>query len=204
MTGFSVWRICAVGCIALAACVPSNDVASRSSQTSANEVRVSGKAPAASVSERRFTAYLTGYTYWDNTPPGSAAIARPVIHRRAGGIGTYDDPVTLAVGHKIIGGRQTLDYEAGTRFYIPNLRRYAIVEDVCGDGPRPQNGPCHTGHRGHPWLDIYLDGRRVGDAESQRCAYRITGLQTVVINPRPGYPVDRGPISESGCGVYPS
>ena len=49
-----------------------------------------------SKSEQRFTAYLTGYSYWDNTPPGSSAIARPVVHRRAGGSGTYNDPVTIA------------------------------------------------------------------------------------------------------------
>ena len=42
-----------------------------------------------SKSEARLSAWVTGYTYWDNTPPGSATIARPVVHDEAGGIGTW-------------------------------------------------------------------------------------------------------------------
>ena len=83
-------------------------------------------------SERRMTVFLTGYSYWDNTPPGSAIIGRPVIHEFAGGSGTWADPITLAVGWRIYFGRHFEDYEPGTRFYIPRLRKYAIVEDLCG------------------------------------------------------------------------
>jgi hypothetical protein len=157
---------------------------------------------AAPRGETRFTAYLTGYTWWDNTPPGSAEISKPVVHRKAGGLGTFDDPVTIAVGHRIEGGRQTLDYPAGTRFYIEKLRKYAIVEDVCGDGNTPQAGPCHTGYRGHPWLDIYIGGGRESAAASDACARRITALQAIVINPGPGYPVHAGEIAASGCRVF--
>ncbi len=143
--------------------------------------------------------YLTGYSYWDNTPRGSTQIARPVIHRRAGGTGTYDDPITVAVGHSISGGRNRMDFPAGTRFYFPNLRKYGIVEDVCGDGPRPQNGPCHTGHNGLPWLDIYVGGRSVSSAVADRCMRSITGVQTAVINPVSGLPVREGEITLSTC-----
>lgn len=151
---------------------------------------------------RRLTAYVTGYSYWDNTPPGSAAIARPVVHRRAGGSGTYNDPITLAVGHKIQGGRQTLDFPAGTRFYIEKLKKYAIVEDVCGDGPKPQAGPCHTGYRGYPWIDIYVGGARHGRGHSNTCMRRLTGLQPVVVNPRRDREVVRGELTGSGCAVF--
>lgn len=34
------------------------------------------------------TAYLTAYTWYDNTPAGSAEIANPVVHSKAGGKGT--------------------------------------------------------------------------------------------------------------------
>lgn len=47
--------------------------------------------------ERRMTVFLTGYSYWDNTPPASAIIGRPVLHEVAAGVGTYDDPVTLRI-----------------------------------------------------------------------------------------------------------
>ncbi len=148
------------------------------------------------------TVYLTGYSWWDNTPRGSAAIAKPVIHRKAGGRGTYNNPITLAVGHVINGRRQTLDFPAGTRFYFPRLRKYAIVEDVCGDGRTPQNGPCHSGHKGLPWVDIWVDGRRAGESAANSCMYRITGVQEAIINPGRGYPVEVGPLTESGCRKF--
>jgi hypothetical protein len=152
--------------------------------------------------EKHFKAYVTGYSYWDNTPPGSAAIARPVIHRRAGGTGTYRDPITIAVGHVMRYGRSKLDYPAGTRFYIKGLRKYAIVEDACGDGNRPQDGPCHTGHRGLPWLDIYVDGSKSSPSASNACAHRLTKVHGIIMNPKPEYPVVAGRLTESGCPVF--
>jgi hypothetical protein len=162
------------------------------SETSADILKVS-------TSERSFTAYITGYSYWDNTPPGSAAIARPVLHQRAGGMGTYRDPVTIAVGYRLVGGKARLDYPAGTRFYLPHLRRYAIVEDICGDGPNPDVTGCARGKNGHPWLDVYVDGSGVGASAANTCMSRLTGFHPIIINPRDGYPVSSGPIAESGC-----
>ena len=149
--------------------------------------------------EAVMTVYLTGYSFWDNTPPGSAAIARPVLHKRAGGVGSYKDPITIAVGHRIDDGVQSLDFEPGTRFYLPELRKYAIVEDVCGDGPTPQLGPCHIGHKGHPWLDIYVGGRNITPEQAEDCMRSITGVQKVVINPRRNYAVEKGEIAQSTC-----
>jgi hypothetical protein len=156
------------------------------------------------VVEQSFTAYITGYSYWDNTPPGSAAIARPVIHRKAGGKGTYNDPVTIAVGYRLVGGKARLDYPAGTRFYLPHLNRYAIVEDICGDGSRPEVTGCARGKGGAPWLDIYVDGSRAGASAANACMYSLTGFHEIIMNPRKGYPVSAGPITESGCATSPS
>src|SRR5687768_13826608 len=78
----------------------------------------------AQAAEVRYRSFVTGYSYYDNTPPGSPDISHPRIHKTAGGVGTWRDPITLAVGHKIEGGRDILQFPAGTRFYIPNLRRY--------------------------------------------------------------------------------
>lgn len=158
----------------------------------------------ASTVEQSFAAYITGYSYWDNTPPGSAAIARPVIHQRAGGKGTYADPVTIAVGYHLVGGKARLDFPAGTRFYLPHLMRYAIVEDICGDGPDPHVTGCARGKNGRPWLDIYVDGSRVGASAANACMYQLTGFHEIIINPRKGYPVSAGPIAESGCIAAPS
>ena len=152
--------------------------------------------------DQAMQVYLTGYSYWDNTPPGSAQIARPVIHNRAGGTGTYNDPVTLAVGHVKNGGTSTMDFQAGTRFYIEKLRKYAIVEDLCGDGNNPQDGPCHSGYNGRPWIDIYVGGRHSDKEFTNQCMYRITGLQNVIISPNPGLPVSPGELAASGCQVF--
>lgn len=198
-----------IGALALSACVAdgvslaSKSPAATGSQVSRNLTSaISAGAIAPRNGETRFSAYLTGYSFWDNTPPGSAAIARPVIRRRAGGTGTYTDPITIAVGHAIYGSRQVLDYPAGTRFYFPALRKYAIVEDVCGDGNMPQNGPCHSGHNGLPWLDIYVDGSSSARGAAHSCASKLTRVHTVIRNPRSDYPVVAGKLTESGCPVF--
>lgn len=148
------------------------------------------------------TVFLTGYSYWDNTPPGSAIIGRPVIHQTAGGTGTYRDPITLAVGWRILFDWHLEDFTPGTRFYIPKLRKYAVVEDLCGDGLKPQDGPCHIGWKGHTWLDIYVDGSTTDTETADRCMARLTGIQDVIINPRPEYRVAPGRIVETGCEVF--
>lgn len=151
-----------------------------------------------------FTAYITGYSYWDNTPPGSAEIARPVIRQKAGGTGSFSDPITIAVGYRLVNGKAHLDFPAGTRFYLPHIQRYAIVEDICGDGPNPHLTGCARGKNGKPWLDIYVDGSRVGPAAANECMYRLTGFHEVLLNPKKGYAVSAGPIAESGCGANSS
>jgi hypothetical protein len=147
-------------------------------------------------------AYITGYSYFDNTPPGSADISNPVLHQTAGGTGTYADPITVAVGHSISNGTDTLDWPAGTRFYIPNLHRYFIVEDTCGDGGKPQNGPCHKGYPSgaSTWLDVWVGGKGGTSNGADNCMDAITRVSTVVVNPPAGYPVTSGDIySAAGC-----
>ena len=85
--------------------------------------------------EVRYQSFVTGYSWYDNTPPLSATVCCPVRHQEASGVGTYADPITMAVGHTIVGGQSILDFPAGTRFYIPNLRRYftGASTDACAD-----------------------------------------------------------------------
>lgn len=156
--------------------------------------------PSSNGSEKQILAYITGYSYYDNTPPGSTDISNGVLHSKAGGTGSFTDPITLAVGHVISGSKDTLDYAAGTRFYIPDLRRYFMVEDTCGDGNSPQSGPCHTGYQGHPWLDVYV-GQGASKSASDACMDKITEIHEVLINPAPNYPVVVGDIA-SNCALY--
>jgi hypothetical protein len=132
--------------------------------------------------------YLTGYDWYDNDPPNSAAIAYPVIHRQAGGIGTYADPITAAVGTS----HGVPDLKPGTRFYVPTLRRYFIVEDQCAE--------C-TAH----WYDLWVDGRTDTKKEAYRCMSKITGTRQVILNPPRDYRVVAGAIARNhGCtALYP-
>ncbi len=109
------------------------------------------------------TTYTTAYTWFDNTPAGSASISHPVLHKSAGGTGTFEDPITIAVGHSLATGQDVLDFPAGTRIYLPDVRRYFIVEDTCGDGNDPQGGPCHQGTNADGtnstiWIDMWIGG----------------------------------------------
>ena len=144
--------------------------------------------------ESRFIAYTTGYGWPDNTPAGGA-IALPVIHSTAGGTGTFSDPITMAVGHVISGGKSTPDYPKGTKFYIPTLRKYFIVEDLCGDGGAPQNGPCHTGYQGMPWLDVWVGGQGIATSLVYSCQDTLTDTHLVIKNPASNYMVVSGAIT---------
>jgi hypothetical protein len=159
---------------------------------------------AASAGEREIQAYMTGYSYFDNTPAGSPSISHPIVHRQAGGTGTYEDPITVAVGHSKAGGQHTLDWPAGTRFYVPAMSRYLIVEDTCGDGAAPQNGACHTGYPSpaSTWLDVWVDGRDGSSSSADSCMGNLTGVHAVIVNAGPGRPVSAGPIaSGGGCAI---
>ena len=79
---------------------------------------------------------LTFYGWPDNDPPNSAKIASPILHREAGGAGTYDDPTTVAVKGP---------WAPGTRMYLPYLSRYLIVEDLCAS--------CTN-----DWIDVWAGG----------------------------------------------
>ena len=159
-------------------------------------------------------AYTTGYTWFDNTPPGSTLISHPVRHARAGGIGTYADPITLAVGHSLETGRDVLDYAAGTRFYLPHVRRYFIVEDTCGDGASPQDRGCHNlalaPSGATTWVDLYVGGTAEDDrAAVQACAAKVTDgdteLHTMIKDPASTHPVVPGTLFNAGrcTALYP-
>lgn len=144
------------------------------------------------------SAYLTGYSYYDNTPPGSSEIAFPgTRHDVAAGTGTYEDPITLAVGWHEDAGPQ---WPVGSRFYLPFLHKYVIVEDLCGD--EAENGPCYqldeAADGATTWLDVWTGGEGQSREVSDSCMGRITAIHTVVHKPADDYPVNPGDIT-SAC-----
>jgi len=150
--------------------------------------------------ENRFIVYFSGYASGDNTPKGSRQTTIGERWGFAGGSGTYDDPITLAVGHSITRGRDIPDYPRGTKFYVPYLRKYFSAQDSCGDGDTPQNGPCHTGYQGFVWLDVYIGD--INGARAKSCETAITDLHVVIQNPARNYVVVPGSVVGSGCTVF--
>jgi hypothetical protein len=133
------------------------------------------------------TAYLTGYSYYDNYPKFSTTICCGVIHTQAGGTGSYADPITLAVG--AVNG--TPDVPPGTRFYVPALRKYFMVEDICA--------ACHAGHAGTDiWVDAWVDGRTSTETQANACMSSITGVHDIYRDPVSNLVVVPGVISANG------
>ncbi len=145
-------------------------------------------APVAPASPaRQLRIELTGYSWQDNTPPGSATVSHPIVHKAAGGTGTYADPITVAVPSSGKGM-----YPAGTRFYLPTVHRYVIVEDT-GASPASAGVDAH--------LDMWIDGRDGTRAATDACMDQITGTVAAELNPPQGRPVTAGPVYAGGCHI---
>jgi hypothetical protein len=127
--------------------------------------------PVAQAEGHTVNVTLTFYGFPDNTPPGRAIHhpGPPPRHSEAGGIGTYDNPTTVA------GGR----WSPGTRLYLPYLNKYLIVEDSCSG--------CSGNH-----IDVWVGGTNHSSVID--CEHRLTpqGTVPVEVDPPPGYRVSTG------------
>jgi hypothetical protein len=134
-------------------------------------------------------AFTTGYGWPDNSPPGNA-ISDPVVHQGAAGTGTYADPITVAVGYM----GSVHDYPAGTRFYIPNVRKYFITEDTCA--------ACHNRPSGaSTWVDMWVGGKGSNNAGVLACENKLTGNHTIIRNPDAKRVVVSGSLFNSTTGT---
>jgi hypothetical protein len=165
--------------------IPSGADPAGADSTSADSVSTDPASPATTALSRgparQLRIFLTGYSFHDNTPPLSAIVSHPILHKAAGGQGTYRDPITVAVP----GGPTTMKWKPGTRFYLPSVRRYVIVEDS-GASPAPDGVDTH--------LDMWIGGQGGTRFATDDCMSRLTGRVPAILNPRPGLPVLRGPI----------
>jgi len=139
-----------------------------------------------------FTAYLTGWGYPDNDPRNSDTTYNSGILGHAGGIGTYEDPISMAVGYV---GEES-DYSYGTMFYVPNLRAYFQVVDTCAS--------CHKGQNDLVWLDLWHGGQGSRRSSVISCEESHTGNYLVIQNPAPNYAVIAGPLYDSRNGCRPN
>ena len=154
---------------------------------------------------------MTFYGYFDNSPPGTA-IAHPVLHSGAGGVGTFDDPITFAVAPEVQN-----KVPAGTIMYIPSLKKYFIMEDDCtssGPGGVPVQGQGCDGElkAGINEFDLWIDGdphknaadnpgsgSGNNDSNMTDCEDTLTASKvTVIMNATDGQPVNTAPLDKNG------
>jgi 3D (Asp-Asp-Asp) domain-containing protein len=121
---------------------------------------------------------ITFYGAADNDPPGSREIAYPnVMHGQAGGAGTFDDPITFAAGDG--------HFAPGTKIYVPDVRRYFILEDSCAS--------CSGAH-----IDLWTGA--ANDRGIVRCENSLTrqGSRPYQLNPPAGLAVSPGDLYQNG------
>jgi hypothetical protein len=137
------------------------------------------------------TIWLTGYSWQDNTPPGSSIVGEPVLHKEAGGTGTFADPITVAsTGHQ---GKQ--EWQPGTKFYLPTVQRYVMVEDS-GAAKAPAGTASH--------LDMWIGGQDGTQQATDDCESALTGRVPAQVDPPDNLPVMAGPIfAAAKCNIPP-
>jgi 3D (Asp-Asp-Asp) domain-containing protein len=98
----------------------------------------------------------------------------------ASGVGTYDDPITVAASQ----GNASLP--PGTLIYIPGLKKYFLVEDICGN--------CTS-----TWIDVWMESNSTNSSTAVgQCESNWTGnvnqLKEAWVNPSSGLDVDVTPF----------
>ncbi|QWF78110.1 RICIN domain-containing protein [Amycolatopsis sp. CA-230715] len=144
--------------------------------------------------------FLTFYGWWDNTPPGGE-IEYPKLHDTAGGEGTYDDPITFATSTK--------ELKAGTKVWVPRVKKYFIMEDSCQECGEDWSGEGPNGGPGLRHIDLWLGGEGGSamdaiDCEDALTHYNSDGkptMEPVVVDPPSDETVDPTPIFDTKSGA---
>lgn len=136
------------------------------------------------------STFVTYYGWADNTPPGTD-IAFPgqpnTIHTAAGGTGTYDDPITMASDPNV--------WSVGTKMYLPYIKKYVIMEDICG-------GCTNNKNTGKYHIDIWMnsDSRNTDKLLDCENFYTRQSVQAE-INPPADREVDNTPLFDPVTGI---
>lgn len=145
--------------------------------------------PSAVVDTR--TVKITFYAAYDNDPPGSTTIDHPVMHKTAGGVGSYADPLTFAspVGPGA--------YPVGTRIYVPLVRKYFIREDTCAVSWTATDGCGAVSH-----VDLYM-GNPSSSQAVLACEDALTpdGVSPIEVDPPADRPYDPAPLWVQATGT---
>jgi hypothetical protein len=156
------------------------------------------QAPASAATTQQ--TFLTFYGWWDNTPPGGD-IAYPQIHNTAGGKGTFADPITFATS--------TAELKAGTKVWVPRVRKYFVMEDGCDECSADWSGNGPNGGPGLRHIDLWLGGQGGNAMNAIDCEDALTHynadstpvLEPVVVDPPSDEAYDSTPIFNTSTGA---
>jgi hypothetical protein len=164
--------------------------------------------------------YITWYGFNDNSCqvesqhdcntiafPKSAGF--PVAHDIATeGLGTFDSPNTFATAATDSGSPAEL--APGTRIYVPEVRKYFIMEDQCFECGQEWFTPTQGAPETNYHVDLWM-GPSFGSANTplMSCEDQLTlgdpyhGTGTIIVNPPPDLPVDTTPLfSNDTCTAH--
>ena len=209
MTNTSSRIVAVVGACVLAIVMMTSAEAASSKKKGQSQ---STAAPIPTGKDATFTLdSMTFYGYFDNSPPG-LAIAHPVLHSGAGGVGTFEDPITFAVAPEV-----QKQVPAGEIIYIPVLQKYFIMEDDCTDsgpgGVAVQGQGCDGELlSGKNEFDLWIDGDPKANAKDNpgsgtgntnsnmtKCEDKLTVSNVqVIMNATSGQPVNTAPLDNNG------
>lgn len=130
---------------------------------------------------------VTFYAAHDNDPPGSTDIEFPQIHPTAGGVGTWQDPLTFATDPRHL--------PPGTRVYEPRLQKYFIMEDSCAS--------CITewSSTREPHIDLWTGPATDSAVLDCEAALTPDGRIPIEIAPPPDRPVSTVPLYDERADV---
>lgn len=153
-------------------------------------IAASGCSPA--PSENTLTTTVTFYAARDNDPPGTTTIAFPnARHPSAGGVGTFQDPMTLATAPDVLA--------VGTVIYYPPLRKYFVMEDLCATCVERWEST------GTPHVDLWVGAATDPGVVSCEEALTPADPVEVEVDPPADRPVDTTPLYQDGrCIAEPA
>jgi len=131
-------------------------------------------------SQRNISSEVTFYGARDNCPPGGD-IAHPVIHKEAGGTGTWADPITFAGDSAAI--------PVGAKIYYPRLSKYFIFEDDCEECIDDWK----NGKKYH--VDLWMGPDTLSPSTLVACENALTlDKDEITLDPKDDYYVDTTPL----------
>ncbi|KAE8352703.1 hypothetical protein BDV28DRAFT_157661 [Aspergillus coremiiformis] len=125
----------------------------------------------------------TFYGFPDNDPPGSGIAYNCGRGLTAGGVGTFNDPLTFASAPG--------EFEVCETIYDPFLRKYLRMEDFCNS--------CNRDWANKIWhIDVWTGSNSVnGGNEQLDCEIKLTPTpqhKPIIRRPGPNLPVDGTPL----------